>query len=399
VKGSVFKRLLPSGKVTWCLQVEVGRSVEGKRVRLFRSGFPRKADAERELRRLLVERDAGTLVKPDPHTFGAFLNDWFENHASRHCAPKTIERYRQLATYLLPHIGHLPLAEITPLQIERLLNHLKDAGGRDRKTGKARPLSAKTVRHIAGLLSVALGTAVRWKLIRTSPMAGVQIPRPEHHEKGALDADQLYCFLETAKARAKWLYPILVFAASTGARRGEMLALRWSDIDMRRGLVRITKSLEQTRKGLRLKPTKTGLSRIVPVPKSVVSMLEQLQVEQEENRQFFGTEYRSDLDLVFCAPNGDYLKPDSVTAKACLIAREAGLKGVGLHTLRHTHGSQLLSAGVPLPTVSKRLGHSSTWVTANIYSHAMLSDELAAAQKWDAVFGARIAGVQPEETR
>jgi integrase len=123
--------------------------------------------------------------------------------------------------------------------------------------------------------------------------------------------------------------------------------------------------------------------------------LEQLRSEQAGNREFFGPDYRSDLDLVFCAPNGDYLKPDSVTAKACLIAREAGLKGVGLHTLRHTHGSQLLSAGIPLPTVSKRLGHASTWVTANIYSHAIASDELAAAEKWDAAFGARIASVQP----
>jgi integrase len=395
VKGSIFKRKLPSGKVSWCLQLEAGSSPGGKRIRIFRSGFQRKADAERELRRLLDEKDAGSLLKPDPRTFAAFLDEWFANHASRHCAPKTVERYRQLAGYVLPHLGHLPLAEITPLQIERLLNHLKDAGGRDRKTGQPRPLSARSVRHVAGLLSVAFRTAVRWKLVRSSPTEGVQLPRLERREKMALDAEQLAWYLETAKARAPWLYPILLFAAATGARRGEILALRWSDVDLARGFARIQRSLEQTRAGVRLKGTKTGSSRIVPLPRSVVSVLEQLRSEQAGNREFFGPDYRSDLDLVFCAPNGDYLKPDSVTAKACLIAREAGLKGVGLHTLRHTHGSQLLSAGIPLPTVSKRLGHASTWVTANIYSHAIASDELAAAEKWDAAFGARIASVQP----
>ena len=97
----------------------------------------------------------------------------------------------------------------------------------------------------------------------------------------------------------------------------------------------------------------------------------------------FGREYRSDLNLVFAQPDGNYLKPDSVTAKACLVARKAGLKGVGLHSLRHSHGSQLLSAGVPLPTVSKRLGHSNVSVTAAIYSHAFTKDEIAAAEVWD----------------
>lgn len=104
----------------------------------------------------------------------------------------------------------------------------------------------------------------------------------------------------------------------------------------------------------------------------------------------FGPDYRADLDLVFCDPAGDYLRPDSVTAKACLIARKAGLKGVGLHSLRHSHGSQLLSAGVPLPAVSRRLGHSSPYVTATIYSHALAKDELAAAEIWDSAIGQTI---------
>ena len=86
---------------------------------------------------------------------------------------------------------------------------------------------------------------------------------------------------------------------------------------------------------------------------------------------------------MFCDPNGDYLKPDSVTAKACLIAKKAGLSDTSIHTLRHSHGSQLLSAGVPLPTVSKRLGYSSVYVTSTVYSHAMTKDETAAAETWD----------------
>jgi integrase len=89
------------------------------------------------------------------------------------------------------------------------------------------------------------------------------------------------------------------------------------------------------------------------------------------------------LNLVFAAPDGDYLKPDTLTAKVCLLAGKAGLSGSSLHTLRHSHGSQLLANGVPLPVVSKRLGHSSVYVTATVYSHALTNDELAAADVWD----------------
>ena len=97
----------------------------------------------------------------------------------------------------------------------------------------------------------------------------------------------------------------------------------------------------------------------------------------------FGLDYRSDLDLVFCHPDGNYIRPDTVTKAARRIAKKAGLAGVSLHTIRHSHGSQLLSLGVPLPTVSKRLGHANVHVTATVYSHALPEDEIAAAQIWN----------------
>jgi integrase len=111
----------------------------------------------------------------------------------------------------------------------------------------------------------------------------------------------------------------------------------------------------------------------------------------------FGPDYRTDLNLVFCDVQGNHLKPDSVTAKACLIAKRAGLNDTSLHTLRHSHGSQLLSAGVPLPTVSKRLGHSSVYVTATVYSHALAKDEIAAADAWDAAVETAMKGTASEK--
>ncbi len=106
-------------------------------------------------------------------------------------------------------------------------------------------------------------------------------------------------------------------------------------------------------------------------------------------------DYRADLDLVFANPQGDYLKPNTVSPAVCELARKCGFKGVGLHTLRHTHGSQLISAGVPSPVVSERLGHSSVDFTAKVYVHAFAADEIAAAELWDKKIGAAIRQQTP----
>ncbi len=381
MKGGVFKRTLPSGTVTWGYVIYIGRDQDGKRKQIFKSGFPRKGDADDALRIKLNEKSQGDLVKPDPTTFAAFIQEWFREHAERNCTPKTTERYKQLSAYILPHIGGTKLQDLTALQLERVFNQLKDSGGWNRKAKARRPLGAKTIAHIAGLVRVALNTAIRWKLLKSNPVAGVVLPKISKREGKALDAVQLASFLDAA--RAQGVYEFVMLAIATGCRRGELLAATWADVDFTRRELRISKSLEQTKEQLRVKPTKSEKPRSISLPKSAIEMLRDHRTRQIENRRLFGSDYRDDLNLIFCTPDGDYLKPDSVTAKVCLLAKKAGLGGASLHTLRHSHGSQLLANGVPLPVVSKRLGHSSVYVTATVYSHALTQDEIAAADVWD----------------
>jgi integrase len=381
VTGCIFKRTLPTGRITWGYSIDAGRDEKGKRKQIFKSGFLRKGDAEDALRRRLNEKDEGELVKPDPTTFTGFLKEWFTEHAERNCTPKTVERYHQLAAYVLPHIGAVKLQDLSALMLERVFNKLKDSGGWNRKAKAARPLSAKTVRHIAGLVHVALETALRWKLVKSNPVHGVVLPKVKKREAKSLEASQLATFLDAVREHG--IFEFVMIAAATGCRRGELCALTWADVDFNERVMRVSKSLEQTKEGLRVKPTKTEKPREISLSKSAIEVLRNLRSQQAENRRLFGPDYRDDLNLVFCDPQGDYLKPDTLTAKVCLLASKAGLKGVGLHTLRHSHGSQLLSAGVPLPTVSKRLGHSSVYVTATVYSHALSQDERAAGDAWE----------------
>ena len=174
----------------------------------------------------------------------------------------------------------------------------------------------------------------------------------------------------------------LEVAAAMGARRGEVLALRWADVQ--EGRATIARSLTQTKQVLEFKGTKSEKPRVVKIPESTLATIEVHRKHQDESRLQFGPDYKADLDLIFANPDGTPLKPDSVSAAVSLLFRRLKLpKGASLHSLRHTHTSHLLANGVPLPVVSARLGHSSTRVTAEIYSHMINGQDDDAAQQWD----------------
>lgn len=175
MNGTVFKRRLPSGRITWAYNMELGHDETGKRLRRFESGFDRKSEAEKAVRKALNQRDAGEIVKPDPSTFNQFMAEWLKEHAESKCSAKTVERYRQLAEYAYPHIGAVRLQDISVLMLQRVFNKLKESGGRNRKTKKSRPLSAKTVRHIAGLASP-------YRVSNCDRMGTTQIESGDHKE-------------------------------------------------------------------------------------------------------------------------------------------------------------------------------------------------------------------------
>lgn len=237
------------------------------------------------------------------------------------------------------------------------------------------------MRHIAGLVSSAFGRAERWGLVSANPVKRSEPPVPRKRRGIALTpAQQALVF---ASATEPWcLTTFLELAAATGARRGELLALRWSDLQDGRAL--ISRSLTQTRKGLAFKGTKTERSRDVKVPESALAALDVHRKRQNELRFQFGPDYRSDLDLIFASPDGTPLRPDSISSAVSLLFRRLGLpKGASLHSLRHSHGSHLVANGVPLPVVAERLGHASVRTTADVYAHALRGQDDEAARRWD----------------
>lgn len=307
-----------------------------------------------------------------------------KEHASRRCAPKTLERYRELGAYLVRELGNIRLNEMTTAKIQEAIHRLHDHGGRRTESAPhGRPLAPKTVRHIGTLLYTVLSDADRLGVLRIPhPMANrrVLLPKLPKRRPAVLDEGKLQTLFDRAKSTR--LYPFIVLAAATGCRRGELLALQWPDLEMDKGLLTISKSLEQTRAGLRVKGTKSEEPRQLGVPEWALEVLKEHRVEQDRDRRLFGAHY-FDNNLVFCQPDGRYYSPDRLGARVVELMRKVGLHGVSLHSLRHSHASILLSKGVPPAVVSQRLGHADQNITLSIYSHALPADTRAAAKIWN----------------
>ena len=377
--GTIKNRSKNKSRPNWFYSIFIGKDEAGKKRFLYASGFAKKSEAEEARDAALAEWKREKAAPAAPKTLAEYFPQWLKDYAVRNCTPATVERYQHLANLFLPTLGALRLDQITPMKVELEMNRLHDSGGRRKKK---RGFSPKTVRAIATVLSGALKSAVRWGLIPSNPCTVAKLPRLLTRERTALDLQQTDWLLESA--RGTWLHPIFVLAASTGARRGELLALTWSDVDLDAKRLTISKSLEQSGSGLRVKSTKNRKSRQFPLPDQAVEVLHQVREEQARALERFGDVYRTDLDLVLGDEIGEYRRPNSVSTAASRAMQRAGFKGVSLHNLRHSHGSQLLSEGVPLPAVSSRLGHANTHVTASVYSHAMQRDEQQAAEKWGA---------------
>jgi integrase len=388
----VHKRKYRSGQVVWHYAFNLPGSTRKHRERITESGFATKAAAlsaeatrriEEQQKRDLAKAGASIAAAP-PKTLSTLLEEFFRQHVNQKLAPKTIERYHEQAAYLSADLLKMPIRDITSLHLEREWNRLLKSGGHRRGTKEARPLSAKTVRNIAGVVSSAFVRAIRWDLASVNPVTNSEPPKVRKHLAIALSANQQNLIM--ASATGPWCLPAyLEIDAATGCRRGELLALRWSDIV--NGCALITQSLTQTRAGLQFKATKTDKPRPVVIPASALAVLAAHRKRQDEFRCKFGPDYHADLDLVFANTDGTPLKPDSISATVSALFKRLKIpkpKGAALHLLRHTHTSVLLAEGVPLAAVSARLGHSSVRTTQEIYAHMITGQDEEAARKWEA---------------
>lgn len=372
MKGHIRKR----GDRSWSIVLELERGPDGKRKQKWHTVKGTKRDAERELARLVNEFNQGAYVEPHKLTLGEFLENWLENAARMRVSEKTRERYGDYCRkHFIPALGHVSLQKLHPMQIQSFYTDALKSGRLDGKGG----LSARTVHHMHRVLNTALEQAVRWQLIIRNPVHAVTPPKPQYVEIGALDEARIGELLSQLGDNP--LYRPVFLALATGVRRGELLALKWSNLSWNQKTISVREMLEQTRSGLRFKAPKTAKGRrAIDLPEVAIEVLRQQRAEQREFRVKMGPDYE-DNDLIFALPDGCPWPPDRFSTHWAGFCRRNGFKGLRFHDLRHTHATQLLSAGVHPKVVSERLGHAGVGITLDTYSHVLPGIQREAAER------------------
>jgi integrase len=316
-------------------------------------------------------------------TLDAYVGEWLERRRSQ-LRPTTLKSYRQAVDcYLRPHLGDLRLDELDRRRLERFYAWLLVEGGHGGK-----PLSPTSVQYVHAILGRVLEDARLDGLLEVNPARRARRPT-RHPDEVELDeppavwsaaqAARFLAFVDDHPLRALWH-----LALGTGARRGELLGLRWQDVDLDAGQLCIQRALSVIDGVPRLLGTKTSKRRTLSVAGSVVDALRRHEREQQRRRQD-ATDWQDRWGLVFTDEVGAPIDPMAVTKAFRALVSEAPVPAVRLHDVRHFHATALLGAGVPVTVVSRRLGHSSVTMTLEVYGHVLPAADADAAERLDAL--------------
>jgi integrase len=368
------------GERSWELKFDVGVDAKGNRRIRYVTFKGTKRGAEIELARLVAQNASGEGIDPSKATVAEFLERWERDWATANVGLKTLERYRDLLKlYVKPHIGAMRLQKLRAVHLNELYTALLRSGGQD-----GRPLSPRSIGHVHRVLHRALGHAATWGLVSQNVASLVSPPPVPDAEIVILTEEQIAATLRYLQGRT--LRPIVSFLLGTGARRGEALALRWTDIDFQKNVVRIERSLEQTKGSLRIKSPKTKNGRrSVTISPWLVAEMRSHRARQDERRLALGMGRAPDDGPVFARWNGELRDPNRLSQDFAAVMDALGIECT-LHGLRHTHVSQLIASGLDVLTISRRIGHASPSITLNVYGHLFANTDARAAEIMEATF-------------
>ncbi len=373
-KGNISRR----GERSFRIKIELARDpADGRRRYHLETvkGLPSetrtevKARAKVRLVELLHQMNKGEHVERSTATVKGYVGSWLENPAGLN--PKTAERYRQLAeAQIYPHLGHLDLQKLDESHLQDWHGKLLASGG---KNGK--PLSARTVGHAHRVLHTALARAALGKKVFRNVASLVKPPKVEEKEVVILTADRIGYLL--SKIQDHPLHVPAVVALGTGLRRGEVLGLRWQDVDLDAGMLQVKRSLgEAGKKSIPLQerlyfkaPKSAAGRRSVSLAPFVIEALRMHRRAQLELRVALGLGKQPDDALVFANPDGSPMSPDKLSRDWANLVRARKLPRVSFHALRHSHVSMLIDGGLDVFSVSRRIGHSSASLTLSRYTH------------------------------
>jgi integrase len=368
-EGSIYQEA--SGR--WVAAV-TQYDASGKRRRVRRFGKTR-TEARKKLKELQQQQEQGVQLTDGNVTMQQFLTRWLEDSVRPSVRPRTYEGYESIVRVrVIPRIGRQSLNKVTPAVLQRLYSDLARAG-----------LSARSIHHTHRVLHKAFKQAMRWGLIPRNPTEAVDSPRAQQAEMKTLTIEEVNCLLDGTREHR--LHALYVVAVSTGMRLGELLALKWDDIDEPNRRLFVRRSVQRTRGGLVFVPPKTAKSRRTVILTSMaLDALKEHRRRQAEERLRIGPEWE-DQGLVFPNVTGGPQDPGTMSTRFKDVLVRLGLSRVRFHDLRHTAASLLLSAGTHPKVVSEMLGHATIVLTLDTYSHVIPAMHSHAAETMDRLLG------------
>ena len=314
-------------------------------------------------------------------TGGEYLSEWLQLQRSQ-LQPSTWQSYRTYVVhYLIPGVGDTPLEELTAAQLSTFYASLQQSVGY-----RGRPLALRTIQYCHGVMHKALNDAVRLEILPRNVAMNATLPRVDLRGDGVKEikawaAEELRRFLDHTKGTKH--HPLWMVAAATGVRRGELLGLRWDDVDLANRSLTVRRALSVIKGNAQLKQPKTSRCRTLRLDEVTTQVLEQRRHAQERHR-VEASEWCNEWHLVFTGDLGRHLEPVRITHAFRVAVRDAPVPRIRLHDLRHTHATLLLQAGVPVKVVSERLGHAQISLTLDIYAHVLPAMDADAADRFAA---------------
>jgi len=360
-EGSIYRRR--DGR--WCACLSGGYNAKGKRRRRIVYGATKQ-----EVQAKLVKAHATGIPETTKLTVGEFLSRWLKTTVEPSLAASTAVRYEQIIRlHISPYLGGTRIDKLAPIHVEQLFAE------QERQKVSVRN------RELAGVvLQIAMGHAVRLKLIPFNPCHDIKKPRPPKRQMRVWDKNQVDAFFKAAEEDR--LHAMYVLALTAGMRMGELFALEWSDVDFDAAVVTVNKSLEELGGKYRIKHPKTAAGRRrIDLPQFAVRSLHEHRKRMLAEGHVVGCPVFCDLE------GGHLLRPNVVRRSFQAIMRRAGVPWIRFHDLRHSCATLLLRVETNPKIVAERLGHASIEVTLNTYSHVLPSMQRAAADKLDRLFG------------
>ena len=313
-----------------------------------------------------IEKSGVQSLRTERYTVGQWLDTWMENYAKLQVRPSSHKTYQGfIENHIKPALGDIPLEKLTAMNLQRLYKHLLENGRVECTEARNKPkgLSIKTVRNINQMISSALNCAVEQYLIPANPTKGCVLPKLERKEMKILPPESLGTFFE--EARRSGVFELYYIDLATGLRRGELLGLKWSGIDLDKGVIHVRRQIFRQNGEVVEAPLKTKNSyRSIAIGADAIKVLKGMEQKDE---------------YVFPSPYGGPMSPDSVLHMLQRVLKRAGLERIRFHDLRHTFSVLALQNGVDVKTLSAMLGHYSAGFTLDTYAHVTTSMQKQAA--------------------